>query len=202
MAKRKGLEKGAKKSAGRPKAGTRHPFLQFGPVYQALHDWRVVLSRDPMYLNITQKMIDTAIPGSPKFCVMALAVRAFWGKTYDFQVGKGVLKIWDFVNKIELRCHVPSTLSRAAGIFDTEKVWPLPPNVYRLNPMTPILRNRKRAEEKRQKHALGKWGKLHIENNRGFDVRRKPKKTKRAAATRTVLRNTRIKWNGATLIKK
>jgi len=199
------IEKNSK-SAGRPKAGTQHPFKQCGPSYPALHDWTVVLSRDPLYIHITQKMIDSAIPGSPEHCVLALALKAFWGKNYSFQVGKGIIKIWDFVNKIEIRWHCPSTLSRAAGMFDKNKPWPLPPNMYKLNPMTPILRSRKRAEDKKKKSRVtARWQSFAESSERGFDVIRKPKKRRsaaRAAPTRTVLRNTRIKWNGATVIKK
>jgi hypothetical protein len=188
------------KYTGRPKAGTQHPFKQFGPAYPALHDWTVVLSRDPLYIHITQRMIDLAIPGSPEHCVLALALKAFWGKHYSFQVGKGSIKIWDLANKIEIRWHCPTTLSRAAGVFDKDKPWPLPPNVYKLNPMTPLLQNRKRAENKKKKVAACM---IKGVAGRAFEVIRLTKKRKKkSAATRTVLRNTRIKWNGATMIKK
>jgi hypothetical protein len=187
------------KYTGRPKAGTQHPFKQFGPAYPALHDWTVVLSRDPLYIHITQRMIDLAIPGSPEHCVLALALKAFWGKHYSFQVGKGIIKIWDLANKIEIRWHCPTTLSRAAGVFDKDKPWPLPPNVYKLNPMTPLLQNRKRAENKKKVAACMVKGVA----GRAFEVIRLTKKRKKkSAVTRTVLRNTRIKWNGATVIKK
>lgn len=175
-------------SPGRPKAGTTHGFCQFGPVYPARDNWRVVIAKDPLFIHITPEIIERAVPGSPRHCAIALALLAFFGKHYDFQVGSGVTKIWDFKEKIELRLHTPSTLSRALRTFDKKKDWGLPANLYRLGPLAPIIANRERHNKKKRAAA----------KRNGLVAVRQPKP--RAAPTRTVLRNSRIKWAGAELL--
>ena len=178
------------RTPGRPRAGTLHPLLQMGPVFAARDKWRVVMGRDTVYINITPEIIAKAKPRSPNTCVVALSLAALFGKRYDFQVGSGITKIWDFKEKIELRLHTPSTLSKALRTFDKTGEWGLPANLYRLGPMLPILKNHERSNKKHKEAAK--------RLKAGLVAVRKP--TKRAAPTRTVIRNSRINWHGAELL--
>lgn len=196
----------AKKKLGRPALGKRHGFRDMGVARKAANDWTVILATNSLYFNITQRMIDAAIPGHPGKCVVALALRALLGNQYPLQVGKVYTKIWDPAAKIEVRFLTPAALSKRLGRFDEKKGWQLPPNIYKLhaipkavrNGTTNFLRDLKRLTEKRDGKArvTVKIGGRHTTIIKGS---KKTAARKYKPASRTVLRNTRIKWTPPSL---
>lgn len=170
-----------------------HPFMSFGDTYAAEDDWRVVFSRERVPFTITPAMIDKAVPKAPKDCVIAQAFKALFGKMYDFQVGAGITKIWDPKAKIELRTRTAGQLSKAIPKFDRPPyIWPLPPNMYFLYPMQKQRADDYKARGTGKKRVAEK--RVEVSDRVATPIRRKRKK-KRATATRSVIRNSRI-WLG------
>lgn len=190
MAKKANTSKSLIKSPRR----SRNVLLTMGNSYKAENNWTVVIATVPLYLNITQEMIDRSIGRSGRYCVVAQAIEALFGKRMYFQVGAGITKIWDLNAKIEVRWHTSGPL--AAGIKGFDKPggsWKLPPNIYKLNPVPRSLKpeNARKSREKLQKarkraaaasKAVGLKVTVFTRRNAA-----------RAKPTRTVLRNSRIK---------
>jgi hypothetical protein len=116
---------------------------------------------------------------------VAIALEAVFGK-FEFQVSTSMTKIWDFENKVELRFSTPTRLAEAIREYDLTGNWVLPVDLYYLGRM-PVSSWKKIKKAKPQ--AAGK-----------VIVRQKPART-RAAATRSIMRTTRVNWTGATLLK-
>lgn len=199
--------KTTKPRLGRPTLGSRHGFLGMGVCKPAAHDWTVVLATNPLYFTIDEAIIRRAEPGNPERCVVALALKRVFGKQYDFQVGKAYTKIWDRDAKIEIRWHTPGALSKRIGKFDKKKGWDLPANIYKLHPMPKNVINgwkntlatiEYHVKKKNEKKVAGKFSsKTSTKTStliKGGKLAATPKKRKRAAPSRLVLRNSRIKW--------
>lgn len=171
-----------------------HDFMFFGDTYAAQNGWRVTLGRERFPLSITPEMIAKAVPGQPKKCVIGQAFKALFGNMYDFEVGAGVTKIWDAANKIELRMRPSGKIAKAIPDFDRPPyVWPLKPGLYFMYPISTTRADDYKARGQGKKRRAGE--KRDEANNRVVTpIRRQPKK-KRASATRSVIRNSRI-WLG------
>ncbi len=183
---------------GRVAAKTAHTMYTMGDAYNAADGWTIILASVPLYFYITTEMIARAVKKSGRYCVIGQAFEAIFGKDIAWQVGPGLVKIWDVNAKIEVRFVTPGPLQRAIREFDPETgYWPLPANMYRLLPFVKStidrLKGKKRAAAKRVKKKDGKQSSpatLVVKN----PVRRRRRKP--APASRTVLRNARMPKNG------
>lgn len=185
--------KKARKSLVKLPRKSRNAMLSMGKRYKAENDWIVVIATVPLYLSITQEMIDRAIGRSGRFCVVAQAIEALFGKRMYFQVGAGVTKIWDLDAKIEVRWHTSKVLAMGIAVFDATGRWELPANIYKLNPVPPSWKPES-ARTSREKLAKARKKIAAASKALGLKVsvaasRSKPK----AKPMRTVLRNSRIK---------
>ena len=171
---------------GRKPIETANQLLSMGKTYPAIDGWRVVLATVPLYFVITPEIIEKSKKngGSGRFCVVALAMEAVFGKDRSFQVGTVFTKIWDTEEKVEVRFRTPPGLAKYVRMFDNGEGWQLPPNIYRLAPTCPGDRTNSRNRP------ANKIVKVKVKGATRTPVRRKP----RAHASRTVLRNTRIRW--------
>ena len=199
--------KTTKAPRGRPPLGSRHGFLGMGVCKRAANDWTVVLATNSLYFTIDEAIIRRAEPGNPERCVVALALKRVFGKQYDFQVGKVYTKIWDRNAKIEIRWHTPAALSKRIGKFDGKKGWDLPANIYKLHPMPKDVVNGWKntlanisyhVNKKNKKKIAGKFSSKSSTKTstiiKGGKLSAPTKKRQRAAYSRLVLRNSRIKW--------
>lgn len=140
--------------------------------------WKIVTAREPLWFHISADHAKRAKKGDARFCVVALALDDATGHMYDYQIGAGVVKIFDIKAKIEVRFKTPGVLQRQLRKFDMPNgKWDLPPGMYRLHPMPASWR-----EVKKRKKAAAK-----------VKVAMTRKKSTRAPVTRMVLRHGGIK---------
>lgn len=179
----------AKKKVCRKVKQQRHnkcSLLLMGKETKLADDWTQVIADEPLYFSITPEIVRRSVPRSAKWCVVAQALAAALGKSYEFQVGAGITKIFSQKDKVVVHFATPGILRTHLKKFDKTGQWDLPPNVYRLMPMPKSWDPSTQAKRKRaQKRAADK------KNGQGTSITLTPTtaKRRRKKVTRLVLRS-------------
>jgi|688.fasta_scaffold364797_1 hypothetical protein len=191
MSRKKRVKKSGKDSVHKRHCYKSSPLLSMGDAFpdEVDPEWTIVIAREPFWFNISVENIKKAIPGDPRFCVVALALDDAMGGMFDYQIGAGITKIFDIDKKIEVRFKTPGCLQRQMRKFDRlNGKWKLPPGMYRLHPMPTSWREvvGPKGKKKRKERAAAK-------RNAIKPLRTRIARKHRAPVTRLVLRHGGVK---------